>query len=122
MTDNNNAGFYTDIVEDGYHIFSLKSIKIPNFYPNKFPNYPGVALNELSIGNRVTIRVFIRVGSGEPAKINGGLIDLEVELIDSDHIFGVILTKLPAGFPLETGSSLEVAEDEILYENKAKIQ
>jgi hypothetical protein len=43
------------------------------------------------------------------------LIDLEVELIETDHIFGVIVTVLPSHFPLETGSSLEITEDEILY-------
>ena len=74
-----------------------------------------MTLNELSIGDRITIRAFFRIGSEEPAKVDGGLIDLEVEHITSDHILGSILTQLPDEFPLSTGSSIKIAEDEIIY-------
>ena len=111
--------FCTDIVEDGYHIFSLTKVKIAGFYPNEFPDYPGANLNELSVGDRITIRAFFRIGSGEPAKVDGGLIDLEIEHIDSAHVVGVILTKLPEEFPLSTGDSHEIATDEILYKKIA---
>lgn len=107
--------FFDDIIEDGYHIFSLNLAKAPGFYPNQFPEYPGVKLGALVIGDRITIRAFFRVGSGEPLRVDGGYIDLEVELIESDHVFGVIVTELPSHFPLETGGSLEIREDEILY-------
>jgi hypothetical protein len=115
-----DPSFVKDIYADGYHIFSLKSVKIPNFYRNKFPDYPGAKLSELTVGDRVTIRAFFRIGSGEPAKIDSGLIDLEVEHIDSDHIFGVIVTQLPDEFPLSTGDSLEIAEDEIINKIEKK--
>ncbi len=107
--------FCTDIVEDGYHILNLKSAKIPGFYPNKFPAYPGVKLKELTVDERITVRAFFRVGTGEPVKVDGGLIDLKIEHIDSDHVFGVVLTRLPERFPVSTGSSLEIHQDEILY-------
>ncbi len=107
--------FFDDIIEDGYHIFSLNHAKTPGFYPNQFPEYPGVKLGSLVVGDRITIRAFFRIGSGEPLRVDGGYIDLEVELIESDHFFGVIVTELPSHFPLEAGSSLEIREDEILY-------
>ena len=115
----NDKGFYADIIEDGYHIFSCKSAKIPDFYPNEFPDYTGVKFNELSIGDRITIRAFFRIGpEEEPMKVYGGYLDLEIEHIDSDHILGKILTKLPEEFPLSAGSSLEIAEGEILYKGE----
>lgn len=107
--------FFDEIMEEGYHIFSLTNAKIPGYYPNQFPDYPGVNLSSLTVGDRITIRAFLRVESGEHVQVDGGYIDLEVELIESDHIFGVILTELPKHFALETGSSLEIREDEILY-------
>ena len=111
----NDPPVFKDVIENGYHIFSLNQVKTPGFYPNKFPDYPGVMLSSLVVGDRITIRAFFRIGSGEPLQIDSGLIDLDVELIETDHIFGVIVTKLPTHFPLETGSSLEIMEDEILY-------
>jgi hypothetical protein len=44
--------------------------------------------------------------------------DLEVEHIEEDKILAVIFTELPEEFPLETGDSIEVFEEEILYRNK----
>jgi hypothetical protein len=114
-TSVNESEFFDDVVENGYHIFSLNLAKKPGFYPNKFPDYPGIKLSSLVVGDHVTIRAFFRIGSGEPIQVDGGYIDLEVELVEEDHIFGVIITKLPAHFPLQTGSSLEIMEDEILY-------
>ena len=111
----NDSPVFKDVIENGYHIFSLNQVKTPGFYPNKFPDYPGVKLNSLVVGDRITVRAFFRIGSGDPLRIDSGLIDLEVELIEADHIFGVIITELPSHFPLETGSSLEIWEDEILY-------
>lgn len=115
----NDPLVFKDVIENGYHVFSLNLVKTPGFYPNKFSDYPGVKLSSLVVGDRITIRAFFRSGSGEPLRIDSGLIDLEVELIETDHIFGVIVTKLPADFPLETGSSLEIMEDEIL--NKVSV-
>ncbi len=51
-------------------------------------------------------------------RIDGGLIDLKIEHIDDDEIFGVIITQLPKEFPLEKGSSLEIYKEEILYKTE----
>ncbi len=42
----------------------------------------------------------------------------EIEHVDEDRIMAVILTELPKEFPLNTGSSIDVFEEEILYRNK----
>lgn len=107
--------FYDDILEEGYHIFSREKAKIPGFYPNQFPDYPGAKLSTLAIGDHITIRAFFAMGSGKPPRIDGGYVDLEIEHVDSDHVMAVILTRLPKEFALEAGESLEIREDEILY-------
>jgi len=53
--------FFKEITEEGYHIFSLKNAKKQNFYPNSFPDYPGVSSNDLRVGDRITVRVFFRL-------------------------------------------------------------
>ncbi len=63
----NEPEVFDDVIENGFHIFSLNQAKTPNFYPNQFPNYPGVKLNSLVVGDRITIRAFFRIGSGEAA-------------------------------------------------------
>lgn len=112
--------FYDDIIEDGYHIFSRSSARINDFYPNKFPDYPGAKLRDLKVGDEITIRAFFPIGKGEPIRIDGGYVDLEIEHVDSDHLIAVILTKLPDDFILKLGGSIEIREDEILYKKKGK--
>lgn len=111
--------FFHEIVEEGYHVFSLTNAKTPGYYPNQFPDYPGVKLSSLLVGDQITVRVFFLVGSGENVRADGGYIDLEVEVVETDHIIGRILTKLPKHFALETGTSLEIREDEILHKIKS---
>ena len=41
-----DAPFFEDIVEEGYHVFSLKNAKVPDYYPNEFSDYPGVLLSD----------------------------------------------------------------------------
>ena len=113
-----DAPFFEDIVEEGYHVFSLKNAKIPDYYPNEFSDYPGVLLSDLKIGDTITISVFFRVDDDEDIQVDGGYIDLEVEHIDDDKVLAVILTELPDEFPLGKGGSLEIFEEEILYRNK----
>lgn len=115
------SSFFGEIMEDGYHIFSRTNAKTPGYYPNQFPDYLGVKLCSLSESDRVTIRSLFRVYSRKDMKIDSGHIDLEVELIEPEHIFGVILTELPKQFPLETGRSLKICEDEILYKVVAQV-
>ena len=106
--------FFQDIVEEGYHIFSLKNAETPDYYPNEFPDYPGVLLKNLKVGDTITVRVFFRIGSGENVRVDGGYLDLEVEHIEDGKVVAVILTQLPEEFPLETGGSIEIFEQEIL--------
>ena len=110
-----NDPFFKEIIEEGYHIFSLENAKNPNYYPNDFPDYPGVNLRDLKIGDVVTVRAFFKVGSGKNVRADGGYLDLEIEHIDDDSVFGVIMTELPKGFALQKGTSLELFKDEILY-------
>ena len=113
-----SSPFFDELVEDGYHVFSLKNAKIADYYPNKFPDYPGVSIKDLKVGDQITIRVFFRVGSGEEIQADGGYLDLEVEFIEDNSVTAVIITQLPEEFALETGSSIEIFEEEILYKNE----
>lgn len=107
--------FFADIREDGYHILSLENQKIAGYYPKELPLYPGVPLSELKIGDVITIRAFFKVGKGENFRVDGGLIDLQVEHVESDRVMAEVMTELPKGFPLETGGSVEIFSEEILY-------
>ena len=113
--------FYSEIEEDGYHIFSIEKAKNPGFYPHQFPDYPGVKLKDLMVGDRITVRAFFPVGSGKPIQVEGGYIDLEIEHVDSDHVLGEIQTELPEEFALNTGDTLEIREDEILYKVEQQV-
>ena len=106
-------------MEEGYHIYSLKNAKIQGYYPNKFQDYPGVNLKELKIDDVITVRVFFAVGSSDNIRVDGGYLDLEIEKIDDDRVLAVILTELPDDYPLGTGDSVEVYEEEILYKAKS---
>jgi hypothetical protein len=107
--------FFKEVMEDGYHIFSLKNAKIQGYYPNKFPDYPGVSLKDLKIDDVITVRVFFALGTSDNVRVDGGYLDLEIEQIDADSVLAAILTELPPDFPLETGDTIEVYEEEILY-------
>jgi hypothetical protein len=113
-----NTPFFKDVLEDGYHVYSLENAKLKDYYPNKFPDYPGVALKELSVGDTITIRVFFKIGTGKNLRIDGGYLDLEVEHVEEESVFGIIMTTLPDNFPLRKGESLEIFQDEILYKTE----
>ena len=49
----------------------------------------------------ISIRVFFRIGAGGNVRADGGYLDLEVELIEGETVFGVIQTQLPKEFPLQ---------------------
>lgn len=51
--------FFREILEHGYHVFSMEHAKLPDYYPNSFPDYPGVDLQNLRVGEVITIRVQI---------------------------------------------------------------
>ena len=107
--------FFSEIREEGYHVYSLKNAKKPNFYPKELPDYSGVALKDLKEDDIITIRVFFGIGMGKNMRVDGGYIDLRVEFVDVDRLVGAIITELPKGFALCKGESIEVFPEEILY-------
>jgi len=107
--------FFSDIKVDGYHIYSLEKAKTPNFYPPELPDYPGVALKDLKEDDIISIRVFFGIGKGKNMRVDGGHIDLRVEVVHDDSVMAVITTQLPEHFAMKTGESVEIFEEEILY-------
>ena len=107
--------YHADLEEEGFHIFSKRKSKIIGFYPKEFPTYDEeINLSNLKKGDIVTIRVFFLVSKDPVFRADGGYIDLEIEFIDGETIWGNILTELPPQFPLAKGTSIELSIDEIL--------
>jgi hypothetical protein len=97
-SESSEPPFFADIRKDGYHILSLENQKIPGYYPKELPRYPGVSLKDLEIGDVITIRAFVKVGKGENFRVDGGLIDLKVEFIESRQGTGVDHDPAAEGF------------------------
>lgn len=116
----NEPPFFSDIREDGYHIYSIKNAKKPSFYPPELPDYPGVTLSDLKQDDIITIRVFFGIGSGKKMRVDGGYVDLEIEVVEKDSAMGSIITELPKEFVLSKGESIEVFEEEILYKSESE--
>ena len=116
----NEPPFFSDIKEDGYHVYSLENAKTPDYYPKEIPAYPGVALKDLKQHDIITIRVFFGTGKGKNMRVDGGHVDLEVEFVDKDKVLAVIISELPKEFELSNGDSIEVFEEEILYKADSK--
>ena len=116
----NEPPFFSDIKEGGYHIYSLKNAKKSNFYPPEMPDYPGVNLKDLEEDDIITIRVFFGIGSGKKMRVDGGYVDLKIEVVEKDSAMGSIITELPKEFALSKGESIEVFEEEILYKSESK--
>ena len=110
--------FFREILEHGYPVFNLEHAKLPDCYPNSFPDYPGVDLQNLRVGEVIFIRGFFRVGAGAMLGADCGLLVLEVEHIEEGTVFGGILTELPTDFPLQTGDSLDAYPNEIIYKTE----
>lgn len=111
----NEPPFFSDIKEDGYHIYNLKNAKKPDYYPPELPDYPGVDLKNLIEDDVITIRAFFGLGKGKNMRVESGYIDLQIEFISEDRVLATILTDLPEEFALCTGESIEVFQEEILY-------
>ncbi len=118
-TQQPESQFFQDIMENGYHIFNLNNVKIPDYYPGILPDFPGARVEDLKIGDVITIVVFFKVASSENIGADGGEIDLEVKHIASETVTAVILTPLPKEFALSTGESIEIFQEEILYKTKS---
>lgn len=109
------SNIFTDIEDKGYLIFSIKKANLPNYYPGVFSNYQDVNIHELNIYDLITIKVFVAVGDGNDLpQIIDRYIDLTIESIEGDKVTADILTDLPEDFPLSTGDSIELLEEEIL--------
>lgn len=107
---------FDDIKEKGYVVFSNKKKDLPNYYTTLFNNYPGVSIKILNTHDLFTIKVYVAHGvSLSLPRIIDDYIDLTVESITDVGVVGKIITELPEDFPLKTGSSTEVLEEEILY-------
>ena len=116
----NEPPFFSEIREDGYHIYSLKNAKKPNLYPPEFPDNPGVTLSDLKEDDIITIIVFFGIGSGKKMRVDGGYVDLEIEVVEKDSAMGSIITELPKEFALSKGESIQVFEEEILYKSESQ--
>jgi len=107
---------FSDIEEKGYVVFNRNKANLPNYYPGAFNNYPGVNIHELHVYDLITIKVFMADGDGDDLpRITDGHIDLTIESIEGDKVIADILTELPEDFPLSTGDSMELLEEEILF-------
>ncbi len=116
----NDPPFFSDIKEDGYHVYSLKNAKKSNYYPKELPDYTGAPLKDLKEDDIITIRVFFGIGKGKKMRVDGGHIALRVEFVDKDRLMGAIITELPGDFALSTGESIEIFPEEILYKAESK--
>jgi len=117
MINNNelHSEFNSDLKEEGFHVYSRNKSKIKGFYPKEFPSYDKeIDISKLEEGDFIIIRVFFLISKFPVFKADGGLIDLEIESIIDDVIYGNILTKLPDHFPLAQGTTIELSIDEII--------
>ena len=107
---------FSDIRKKGYVVFNLKNSDKNNYYPGTFNKYPGIGINTLNIYDIITIKVFVAEEEGDDLpRITDAHIDLTVESIEGDKVVADILTNLPENFPLSTGDSMELLEEEILF-------
>ncbi len=53
-------------------------------------------------------------------RIDGGVIDLQVEEVQVESVMENILTALPEKFPISTGGSIEIFEEEIIYKAESQ--
>lgn len=113
---NRHEQFFSDLASEGFHIFSRRNAKVAGFYPNAFPSFPELDIANISEGDTVTIRAFFSMNKAAPSRIDSGHLDLVVEHVDRDAqtIFGNIVTKLPPGFALAEGTTIELSLDEVL--------
>ncbi|MDD3814075.1 MAG: hypothetical protein PHZ02_05465 [Desulfocapsaceae bacterium] len=79
------------------------------------PEYPGVNIKDIQVDDVITIRVFFGIGKGKNMRIDGGHINVKIEHIDDGEIFAIVMTKSPKEFSLETGSSIEIYKEGMLY-------
>lgn len=104
-----------EINRKGFHILRKSFVK-NNMYPNQFPEYEEI--EEIRIGRRYTIRLFVKHTQNGIERIDGGMIDVKILKKENDNYSGEILTLLPPNFPLKKGDCINLLRDEILFEQK----
>jgi len=107
--------FSQEIENDGYAIFSKENAKKKGYYPTEFPDFEDIDIKDIKPDDILTIRAFFKIGKGNNCKIDSGLIDINMETVEGDEIWGCILTELPSTFPLQKNDSIELNIDELLY-------
>ncbi len=113
------SSFDLDLETDGFHIYNKDKAKTNGFYPSKIPDdFHNLSISDINIDDIVTIRAYFVISKKPIYKIDSGKIDLQVECIDNDIIFGNILTELPSNFPLAKDTTIELDINEILYKQK----
>jgi hypothetical protein len=60
------------------------------------------------------------LGNLKNMRIDGGVIDLQVEEVQVESVMENILTALPEKFPISTGGSIEIFEEEIIYKAESQ--
>lgn len=110
-----SSEFNTDLEKEGYHVFAKNKSKIRGFYPNDVPcDYEEIDIIDLKKGDCVTIRVFFLISKVPVFRVDGGYVDLDIESIENDTIYGNILTEMPVHFPMAKGTTIELSIEEIL--------
>ena len=82
----------------------------------KFPDYGEI--EQIRVGNRYTLRLFIKHRQNGEERIDGGMVDVKILKQEGDNFSGEILTLLPNNFPLKKGDCINLSKDEILFEQK----
>ena len=106
--------FQKEIEEEGYAIFSKAKSRRAGYYPNDFPEFEDIDIDDIEVDDMMTIRAFFKIGNGKEFRIHGGLIDVDIEAIEGNTIWGNILTELPKAFPLQKGTTIELSVDQVL--------
>jgi len=113
---NRHEQFFSDLANEGFHIFSRRNAQTTGYYPNAFPSFPEIDITNIKEGDTVTVRAFFPTNKLTPSRIDSGHMDLVVEHVDRDAktLFGNIVTELPPGFALAKGTTIELSLDEVL--------
>ena len=111
-----HGAFFQELKQEGYHILSRSLVAEAGFYPNNFPPFPRIALEDIQENQTITIRAFFATGDKQQPNVESGIISLEVEFVDREKqsVFADIVTALPSRFALARGTTIELNADEIL--------
>lgn len=115
---NPHSALFREIMAEGYHVYNRGKAQVPGFYPQEFPAYPRVKLSTLGVGDRIGVRVFFRIGLGRELRADGGCLEVEVVVVSEGRLFGRVISPLPSMLVWETGRTVEIGEEEILFKRE----